>query len=268
MTSLRMTELTNALGQLGFSLYEARAYCALLERARLNGHEVAKSCGVPTSKIYETLDRLADKGAVMVQHGEPKTYVATPYEDVLARVRSEFHEALETATNGLCKLPSRPDTGEIWSLKNYKGVLTASRSRIQAAQTSLFAAFWDAELTSLKDDLESASARGVAVYIAVYGHTQFEGPCSYDLSLCGDRAAKRLGGHRLSAVIADEEDALVAIFQENDTVDAVATTNTVISLLAIEYIRADLMGRLLINELGEDRFAAMRERSDDFHRLL
>ena len=58
-----MDPLTTALGELGFSPYEARAYAALVARSPANGYEVAKAAAIPTSKIYETLQRLQQRGA-------------------------------------------------------------------------------------------------------------------------------------------------------------------------------------------------------------
>jgi HTH-type transcriptional regulator, sugar sensing transcriptional regulator len=47
-----LEELVQRLQALGFSQYEARAYCALLQKSPANGHEVAKLAGIPTSKVY------------------------------------------------------------------------------------------------------------------------------------------------------------------------------------------------------------------------
>jgi len=73
-----LDELIAYLQALGFSQYEARAYCGLLQKSPANGHEVAKTAGIPTSKVYETLERLAQKGAVLVQRSEPTLWAPVP----------------------------------------------------------------------------------------------------------------------------------------------------------------------------------------------
>jgi len=51
---------------------------------------------VPTSKVYKTLQRLAEKGAVMVSRSDPVTYAAVPHGDLTAQLR-ERTEATLTA---------------------------------------------------------------------------------------------------------------------------------------------------------------------------
>jgi sugar-specific transcriptional regulator TrmB len=46
------------LQALGFSNYEARVYLGLLRHGPQNGNEVSKSAGLPSSKVYSTLERL------------------------------------------------------------------------------------------------------------------------------------------------------------------------------------------------------------------
>ena len=58
------------LGELGFSDYEARAYCALLDAAPANGYQVAGLSGVPRAKIYEVLDKLVARGAAVRVEGK------------------------------------------------------------------------------------------------------------------------------------------------------------------------------------------------------
>ena len=81
-----LDELVQRLQALGFSQYEARAYCALLQKSPANGHEVAKLAGIPTSKVYETLERLKQKGAVLVQRSEPTLWAPVPHRELVGRL--------------------------------------------------------------------------------------------------------------------------------------------------------------------------------------
>lgn len=258
----------SALNQLGFTQYEARAYCALLSGPPMNGHEVARASNVPPSKIYETLNRLVEKGAVLVQRGEPVTYAASPREAVLEAARAKFERAFEAADTALSRIPTQRDPGQIWMLRERDAVLAALAQKIASAQGQVFAALWDEELAQLRDPLEQAARRGCNVHIAVYGTTRLDGPNSYDLTLCGRSAVERLGGRRLSTVVTDGTDSLVAEFRNDGSVDAVMSDSPVISLLAIEYIKADVLGRLLINELGEPRFEQLRHGKTNVDALL
>jgi len=58
------TGVIAALTELGFSQYEARTYAGLIGREPMTGYAVAKDTLVPQPKVYETLGRLVERGAV------------------------------------------------------------------------------------------------------------------------------------------------------------------------------------------------------------
>lgn len=251
MTTQIPADLISALIRLGFSQYEAQAYCALLQRSPMNGHEVGKLSSVPPSKIYETLQRLDTKGAVLMHRSEPVRYAAVPYAEVLARLRERFEGDLALVDKGLSTLPATREPGLVWSLRDRSAIVTAFLTTIDSAQQTLFAAIWDEEMEALREAIEAASARGVDVHVAIYGTASLNGPRCYDLRECGESARNRLEGRRLSVAVADEQDAITAEFGPSANEEAVLTDNAVISLLAIEYVKADVMGRILINSMGQ-----------------
>ncbi|MEW6340664.1 MAG: helix-turn-helix domain-containing protein [Paraburkholderia sp.] len=251
MTTQIPADLISALIRLGFSQYEAQAYCALLQRSPMNGHEVGKLSSVPPSKIYETLQRLDAKGAVLMHRSEPVRYAAVPYAEVLARLRDRFEDDLAIVNDGLSTLPAAREPGLVWSLRDSRAIITAFLTTIDSAQQTLFAAIWDEEMEPLRGAIEAASARGVDVHVAIYGKASLSGPRCYDLRECGESARNRLEGRRLSVAVADEQDAITAEFGPSANEEAVLTNNPVISLLAIEYVKADVMGRILINSMGQ-----------------
>src|SRR5205823_2896108 len=88
--------LVGRLQALGFSNYEARVYLGLLRHGPQNGNEVSKSAGLPSSKVYSTLERLAAKGIVhSVRRSATTQHVCIPPEELLHRLREEFSEPLD-----------------------------------------------------------------------------------------------------------------------------------------------------------------------------
>ena len=65
-------EIVGQLAELGFSVYEARAYVGLLGQEPMTGYALANLTGIPQPKVYETLRRLADKLAVVKIRSEGK----------------------------------------------------------------------------------------------------------------------------------------------------------------------------------------------------
>ena len=59
------------LEKIGFSSNEAKVYGTLIKHKVLNGYEIAKLSGVARSLVYEVINRLVAKGAVIRIDGEP-----------------------------------------------------------------------------------------------------------------------------------------------------------------------------------------------------
>ena len=86
------------LVRLGLTLYEARAYVALVQRDVSTPAELARLAGVPRPRIYDVLESLVGKGLATHRPGRTAKYVATPPERVagqLVLVHRERVVALE-----------------------------------------------------------------------------------------------------------------------------------------------------------------------------
>ncbi|VWB26824.1 transcriptional regulator, TrmB [Burkholderia aenigmatica] len=243
------TELIASMTRLGFTQYEAQAYTALVGQAALTGAEVGRRASMPPSKVYETLARLETRGAVLVNRSEPVRYAAVPHTELLAELRSRFNADLEAAASALDRLPVQQEPGLVWSLSGTESIIQAFARTISNAQKRLFAGIWDGEIDELGPLLEAASARGVDTHVAIYGNRTLKGPHTYDMAECGASARLRLSGRRLAVVVADEDYAVVAEFGDYTPDQATVTTNPVIALLAVEYIKADVSGRLMIDAM-------------------
>ena len=242
-------EPVSALIRLGFTQYEAQAYTALAGQPPLTGAEVGRRAGMPPSKIYETLNRLEARGAVLVNRSEPVRYAAVPHTDLLGELRSRIAADVESAAAAFARLPAQREPGLVWSLSGREPIVQAFARTIDKARSVLFAGVWDEELETLGPLLEAAAARGIETHVAIYGTRTLSGPTTYDLSECGASARLRLAGRRLAVVVADDSEAVVAEFGDRTPDQATLTTNPVMALLAVEYVKADVLGRLLINAM-------------------
>lgn len=246
-----------SLTRLGFTQYEAQAYGALVGQAALTGAEVGRRAGMPPSKVYETLGRLESRGAVLVNRSEPVRYTATPHTALLNELRERFDADLEAAETALEQLPAEQEPGLVWSLSGHDAIVQAIGSTIEGAQRTIFAGLWDEELDTLGPLLEAASARGIETHVAIYGTRSLTGPHTYDMAGCGASARLRLSGRRLAAVVADDTDAVVAEFGDRTPDQATLTTNPVVALLAVEYIKADVSGRLMIDAMSHAAYTEL-----------
>ncbi|MGE5335332.1 MAG: TrmB family transcriptional regulator [Nitrososphaerota archaeon] len=82
------------LVRLGLTLYEARAYVALIRRAGSTPTEVAKVAGVPRPRIYDVIDSLVAKGLAYERPGRTARFVAVPPNEAVNTLVSIHRERL------------------------------------------------------------------------------------------------------------------------------------------------------------------------------
>lgn len=265
---MEQDKLVEALGALGFPAYEARAYRALLRlRAPANGYEVARAASLPTSKIYETLRRLSEKGAVTVSNSDPVTYAPVPHRDLTARLRDRAEATLAAAEAELAAIPEGGAPELTWTVAGGENVRDLMRRLVDRSEVRVFAALWDAELEHLTPALEAACSRGVELQVATYGVRRLSVPTSYDLAMCGASAEERLSGRRLSVLVRDDAEAIAAEAHPG-AAEAIWSGNRVFTLLCAEYAKSDIMGRCVIDALGEDTYRRLRQEHPGLRAML
>src|SRR3989442_6107915 len=82
---MRLTD-PEQLEQVGLTLYERKALMALMLCGVADAATLCREGGVPTSKIYLAMEKLAGLGLVQVQPTRPKMFAALPSEVVVARI--------------------------------------------------------------------------------------------------------------------------------------------------------------------------------------
>src|SRR5207247_9158167 len=107
---MKQDTLTETLQQLGFSQYGAQCYLGLLRQHPLNGSQLSTVCGVPRSMVYQALNRLEEKAAVVRlkgEEGEPQQYEPVPPGQVIDNLSARFHAPCATLEEVLNALIAR-----------------------------------------------------------------------------------------------------------------------------------------------------------------
>jgi sugar-specific transcriptional regulator TrmB len=230
-----LDELVRQLQALGFSQYEARAYCALLQKSPANGHEVAKLAGIPTSKVYEALERLKHKGAALVQRSEPTLWAPVPHRELVDRLRRDMETTCSAVEQGLAQLGYEQDTALTWSLSGRGHVVDSMRRAIGRTRERLTGALPARELAELGDTLAAAVERGVSVDLVTDDGTAIDLPDGD-----GIRIRSRSDGDpdqgRLAVVVGDGSETVLADLGR-DRPEGMWTHHPAVALLAAEHLR-------------------------------
>ena len=231
--------ITASLQELGLSLYEARLYLGLLTRGPQNGNELSRTSGVPSSKVYAMLERLAAAGIVAhTRRGTTVEYVCVPPQDVLHKLRERYEKPLEYLEATLPTIVSSDQEPDMLQIASRDAIIDHARVIVRNAVGELYLSLWSDDLDPLRADLAAADERGVRIFGMLYGQGSLQVGWWQHHSY-RETVASRIGG-RMLTLVADGSEALIAHMPERGDPSAVRTQNPVLCLVAEEYLIHDL----------------------------
>ena len=166
---MKIEHIESIMTGLGFSLYESRAYIALVGENPLTGYELSGRSGIPRSKIYECIERLKRKGLVLPVEGTPVRYVPVPPNELIRRLSQDFESSVKTLETLLKEHSQAVRVDYIFNISGYEEILRKACEMIRSADSELDVSIWDEEIPMLRDDLTGTAARGVRVRIITFG---------------------------------------------------------------------------------------------------
>lgn len=165
------------LKDFGVSVYAARAYLALLELGIAEARGVSELAGVPTAKVYGTLEQLEQRGLAQVALGRPRKYMPVAMDDFIDRQIHDQEERLaslrdrkETLSHlfAIVGTTQVADRARIASVSGRRNVLQRFREACHAARQDVFIADAEdptSEGSPLARLLGQAAGRGVSVHV-------------------------------------------------------------------------------------------------------
>ncbi len=260
--------VVDRLRVLGMSMYEARIYVGLLRHGPQNGNEVSKSAGIPSSKVYSTLERLAAKGIVnSVRTSSGTQYVCISPEELLQRFRTEFAEPIDYLETMLPTLAAFEPPSEVLTVTGLEAILENARYIIGDATKEIYVSVWREEVEAISDELVAAQSRGVRIFGMAYGQEPPLDVGSWLVHSYQQIVTERISGRMLTAV-ADREEALIAHIPTRGQASAVRTRNPVLALIAREYLQHDLVLQRAQLAIGFDEWDRWWQADPDLRTVI
>lgn len=256
-----MNDIILKLEQLGFSSYEAKAYYALIRKSPINGYEIGKIGKIPSAKVYDTINRLKMKGAIVESSTESGKYYPVPANTLLAKLKQEFTLMIQDLEGQLKKTEPIPDIDVTLNFSGYEPFVEKTINLINNTNTSLLLSVWPEEEILINDAIRQAKNRGVTIVAGVFGNSSLESTYSINLESCGISSQARLGD-RLNIVIGDSNEVVICEVGENRKTEGVWTTTPSIILVAKEYIKHDIWGNVLIDVIGKEKFSSLCDNNE------
>ena len=233
-------ELLDLFARLGVSEYEAKVYGALLALNPATAYEAAREAGVPTSKVYEVLDRLEARSMVRsLDEGGKKRYLPQDPEEFVEGTRRRLGDTLDSLKTDLKKLGGPQDQGFIWNLSDTPTLLDKACRMVQSAAEALLVSAWNPEATLLAPLLSAARERGVKTALVHFGGGRLDLPGVFRHPI-EDTIYAEKGGRGLT-VVADGREALMGTLREGEgSVEGAWSQNRGFVTLAEDYVKHDI----------------------------
>jgi len=204
----------HALAALGFTDTEAAVYCELLRAAPSTGYRLAHAIGKAAANVYQALAALSQKGAVLVEDREARTYRATPPAELLATLQHTFERRTVDARASLERVYAPMTDDRLYQLTTVSQVNGRAEAMIERAAEVLLFDLFPTPFARLRPSLARAVARGVKVAGVVYEDVD---DCGFETALSPgrERVVARWPGVQVGLVV-DAREHLKALLSRDE----------------------------------------------------
>ncbi|MGE5670067.1 MAG: TrmB family transcriptional regulator [Fibrobacterota bacterium] len=244
-----VNNIKSNLMELGFSEYEAKAYIALIMENPSTAYEIAKRSAIPSSKIYEVLSRLKERGAVFeTDASEKRKYLPIPANELVATHKTRIDSTLADLKSGLNALASNTDLSFLRTITVYAQLIDKAKQVINDASQTLLVSLWPHEMALLRLPLEAALTRDVKIAIVHFGETDTPVGKMYCHPLVTTIQIEH--GGRSLIVCADSDEVVFARIASLDNAEGLHSTSRGFVTMAEDFIRHDIYVMKIVNRFG------------------
>jgi len=254
----------DTLVELGFTQLEADIYMHLLQEAPVTGYRVARSLGKPAANVYQALESLQGKGAIMVDEGRTRICRPVPHGELLDRLERDFRSRRRRVEAELSRLHRATSDDRVYAIHDQSQVYERARRMIAGSRAVVVADAFPEPMTVLRDSFAEAAARGVRVAVKAYVPAEIDG---VDVTLPADRehVLAAWPGQQLNMVVDAQEHLLALLDRRGEEVlQAVWSGSTYLSCLTHSWLAVEVCFSELVDGLragkSTDSLAATADR--------
>lgn len=258
-----MDHLIEKFEEIGFSKNEAKAYMILLKEPALNGYEISKKSGVPRSMVYSIIAKLVAKDAIVELRTEPPTYTPVPVKELVKNQMRQTEETLSLLEKELQIIEKPVEVNVIKHIEGKTKIVHAMQKLMKASKQEVWLSAWEEELELLRGSAEEQVNKGIRLYSLLFTNSETS---SFGEAFYHRRDTATIEKHRmnqrLTILIQDNQEVLIAGFIEGQIPQAIQTAEPILVLLAKEYIRHDMMMKVASDRLGNDMLNSLWQNDD------
>jgi len=232
-----MEKLISLLKHFNFTESESKIYIALLQNGPRSGYEVSKISGVPRSKVYNILEILIQKGAVIVAHVEKSSlYKAESVECVINNLKKQNEDILSELESELIHFDEKVDNEQIWQVKGYSNLLSKCVSMIRNSQEQVLIQVWKEDLSQELEDVLYKKQEELGKVLVI---------------LFEENKLSDTGGRWITITI-DSKEMFYATIKNEKIAEGIYTSNASMVFFANEYIKHDAYCIKLIERMSDE----------------
>ncbi len=245
-----------ALENLGFSTYEARAYLGLLQENPINGYRLSKITGIPRSRVYETLDRLTNRGYAVSYQTAPIEYAPLDVDALQVQLKENFSDKLSTLEVEIERMATVDRSESLWNLRGQDSILNRARGMIAKAERSVYLVGWAETLQALKGELETAVSSNIRIVIICCGDSKTMPGTHYCHAF--EKDIVQPDGGSINLVI-DRKEILAGETDPPESCQAIWSRNNGLVFITEEYIRHEVYLHKIIAQFEETESEALQQ---------
>jgi len=178
---MSQTLAIDAFEQLGLSRLEAEIYVYLLENPPSTGYRIAKAIGRSKTNVYQAVEGLAAKGAILVSEGELRLCTAVSPEELLDQMERGFRDRKRLALDEVRSLiKPRAGGGGVYRISSLDQVYERARRMLRECEQTVLLDIYPGPLAQLRPAIEETVGRGINVFAEVYEPAEIEGATVID----------------------------------------------------------------------------------------
>lgn len=250
-----------ALMELGFTGLEAEVYSYLATSPPSTGYRIAQALGKPAANVYKAIETLSQKGAVLLDDSDARLCRAIPGKELIARLERQLEERLSVAREALEPLAHVESDDRVYQLRNAAQAIERARQMLARAESVALLDLFPLPLEALRDGLEEAAGRGIAVAMKVYAPVEVPG-VRVLIDPAGEHTRSRWPGQWMNLVVDGREHLLALLSADGrDLLQAVWSESVYLSWVYHGALRGELLAALAESMIvqGADAAALRRE---------
>lgn len=158
-----MDKIINQLENIFFTTQEAKIYIQCLKTPGITVFQASKALHVSRSSIYPVMQRMTEKGYLLLEQGDKDLYYSEKPDILLEHLKNTYNQQIDALKEDLKDVPREIDQEPYLNLHGFKAIIGKARTMIYGAKDDIYLNT-DLDLTLLEDALRFLEPKGVDIY--------------------------------------------------------------------------------------------------------